>query len=94
MRIRTRLTIWYIGISLVMSPYVAGACVVQYWQLTDQLYRDEVKDMETVEGLLYFTPDGRRQLDESYHSSPETKLLIDRLMEVRDQGGIVLFRSR
>lgn len=94
MRIRTRLTLWYIGIfSLVMSLYVLCACVVQYWQLTDQLHRDEVKDMETVEGLLYFTPDGRLQLNEAYHSRPETKFLIDRFMEVLDPSGAVLFRS-
>jgi len=93
-RIRARLTLWYIGIfSLVMSLYVSCACVVQYWQLTDQLYHDEIKDMETVEGLLYFTPDGRLQLNEGYHSRPEMKYLIDRLMEVRDPNGAVLFRS-
>jgi heavy metal sensor kinase len=45
-------------------------------------------------GLLYFAPDGRLQLNEAYHSRPEAKLLIDRLMEVRDSTGAVLFRSR
>lgn len=95
MRIRTRLTLWYIGIfSLVMSLYVSCACVVQYWQLTDQLYHDEIKDMETVEGLLYFTPGGKLQLNEAYHSRPETKYLIDRLMEVLDPNGTVLFQSQ
>lgn len=94
MRIRTRLTLWYIGIfSLVMSLYVCCACVVQYWQLTDQLYHEEIEDMETVEGLLYFAPDGRLQLNEAYHTRPESKLLIERLMEVLDPGGAVLFRS-
>jgi heavy metal sensor kinase len=93
-RIRTRLTVWYIAIfSMVMLLYVCGACMVQYWQLTDQLFHEEVEDMETVEGLLYFSPDGRLELNESYHSRPENKLLIDRLMEVRDPRGIVLFRS-
>ena len=67
-----------------MILYVAGARLVQYWQLTDQLYHDEIDDMETVEDLLYFTPDGRIQLNESYHSHPESKLRIDRLMEVLD----------
>lgn len=95
MRIRTRLTVWYIAIfSLVMILYVSGACVVQYWQLTDQLYHEEVEDMETVEGLLYFTADGQLQLNEAYHSRPETKLLIERLMEVLDPRGAVLFRNQ
>jgi heavy metal sensor kinase len=93
-RIRTRLTVWYIAIfSMVMLLYVCGACMVQYWQLTDQLFHEEVEDMETVEGLLYFTPGGQLQLNESYHSRPENKLLIDRLMEVRNSDGAVLFRS-
>ena len=95
MRIRTRLTFWYIAIfGLVMILYVSGACVVQYWELSDQLYHDEVEDMETVEGLLYFTPDERLELNDSYHSRPETKLLIERLMEVRDSAGAVLFRNQ
>jgi heavy metal sensor kinase len=92
--IRTRLTIWYIAIfSLVMGLYVCGACSLQYWQLNDQLYHAEVQDMETVEGLLYFTPDGRLLLHEDYHSHPESRLLLDRLMEVLDMEGNVLFRN-
>lgn len=93
-RIRTRLTLWYIAVfSLVMIFYVAGACVVQYWQLTDQLYHAEIEDMETVEGLLYFSPDGRLQLNEAYHSRYEHKLLVDRLMEVLDLNGTVRYRN-
>ena len=93
-RIRTRLTLWYVAVfSLVLVLYVAGACVLQYWQLTDQLRHAEVDDMETVEGLLYFTFDGRLMLNEAYHSRPESRLLVDRLMEVRDYSGRVLFRN-
>ena len=92
--IRTRLTLWYIAIfSLIMGLYVSAACVIQYWELNDQLYYAEVQDMETVEGLLYFTPEGRLLLHEEYHSHPESRLLLDRLMEVRDPAGIVLFRN-
>jgi len=92
--IRTRLTLWYTAVfSLVLALYICVACIVQYWQLTDQLFHEEVEDMETVEGLLYFSPDGRLELNESYHSRPENKLLINRLMEVRDLQGNVLFRS-
>jgi heavy metal sensor kinase len=92
--IRTRLTIWYIAIfSLVMGLYVCGACSLQYWQLNDQLYHAEVQDMETVEGLLYFTPDGHLMLHEDYHSRPESRLLLDRLMEVLDLQSNVLFRN-
>ncbi len=93
-RIRTRLTVWYLAIfSLVLVLYIAAACILQYWQLTDQLFHAEVKDMETVEGLLYFTPDGILHLNEAYHSRNEFKLLVDRLMEVSDVNGNVLLRN-
>ena len=92
--IRTRLTLWYIAIfSLIMGLYVSAACAIQYWELNEQLYHAEVQDMETVEGLLYFTPDGRLLLHEEYHSRPGSRLLLDRLMEVLDPNGAVLFRN-
>jgi heavy metal sensor kinase len=92
--IRTRLTIWYIAIfSLIMGLYVSAACAIQYWELNEQLYHAEVQDMETVEGLLYFTPDGHLLLHEEYHSHPDSRLLLDRLMEVLDPKGTVLFRN-
>ena len=92
--IRTRLTLWYIAIfSLIMGLYVSAACAFQYWELNDQLYHAEVQDMETVEGLLYFNPDGRLLLHEEYHSHPGSRLLLDRFMEVLDPKGNVLFRN-
>jgi heavy metal sensor kinase len=92
--IRYQLTLWYVAIfSLVLALYIAGACFLQYWQSSDQLYHAEVQDLETVEGLLYFTPDGRLLLHEDYHSRPESRYLLDRLMEVLDANGRVLFRN-
>jgi len=92
--IRTRLTLWYVAIfSLIMALYVSAACAFQYWELNDQLYHAEVQDMETVEGLLYFNQDGRLLLHEEYHSSPRSRLLLDRLMEVLDPKGSILFRN-
>ncbi len=92
--IRTRLTLWYIGIfSLVIAIYVCAACAIQYWALNDQLYHDEVQDMETVEGLLYFNSQGSLLLNEDYHSHRRDRLLVERYMEVLDPGGLVLFRN-
>jgi heavy metal sensor kinase len=76
-----------------MGLYVSAACAIQYWELNEQLYHAEVQDMETVEGLLYFTPDGHLLLHEEYHSHPDSRLLLDRLMEVLDPKGTVLFRN-
>jgi heavy metal sensor kinase len=92
--IRDRLTLWYVGIfGVVLGIYIAGACLLQYWQLNDQLHHAEIEDLETVEGLLYFTPDGRLLLHEDYHSHPQSHLLLDRYMEVLSPGGEVLFRN-
>ncbi len=92
--IRTRLTLWYMAIfSLVLALFICGACFLHYWQLSAQLYYAEVQDLETVEGLLYFTQDGRLLLREDYHGHPESRLLLDRLMEVLNEQGEVLFRN-
>jgi heavy metal sensor kinase len=92
--IRDRLTLSYVGIfGAVLGIYICGACILQYWQLSDQLYHAEIEDLETVEGLLYFTPDGRLLLHEDYHSHPQSRLLLDRYMEVLSPNGEVLFRN-
>lgn len=92
--IRDRLTLWYVGIfGVVLGIYIFGACILQYWQLSDQLHHAEIEDLETVEGLLYFTPDGRLLLHNDYHSHPQSRLLLDRYMEVLSPNGEVLFRN-
>jgi hypothetical protein len=69
--IRDRLTLWYVGIfGIVLSIDICGACILQYWQSSEQLHHAEIEDLETVEGLLYFTPDGLMHLNEDYHSHP------------------------
>jgi heavy metal sensor kinase len=92
--IRDRLTLWYVGIfGIVLVIYICGACALEYWQLSDQLHNAEIQDIETVEGLLYFVPDGRLLLHEDYHSHSESRLLLDRYMEVLSPDGQVLFRN-
>ena len=93
--IRTRLTLWYVAIfGLLFAAYICSACFLQYWQLKQQLYHAEVQDMETVQGLLYFTADGQLSLHEEYFNRPESRRLLDRLLEVLDSNGHVLFRNR
>lgn len=94
-RIRGRLTLWYVGVfSVLLAAYICGACILQYWQLIGQLYHAEVQDIETVQGLLYFTPDGHLSLHEEYFNRPQSRLLLDRMMEVLDSNGHVLYRNR
>ena len=92
--VRHRLTLTYVGVfGLVLLLFICGATVLEYWQLTLRMYHAEVQDIETAEGLLAFTPDGRLVLHEEYHNHPELILLLDRYMEVLTPEGEVLLRN-
>jgi signal transduction histidine kinase len=92
--IRTRLTVWYMGVlALVLTVYLVIVLIFQYNLLATQIYHDEIQDVETVEGLLVFDPQGEIHLRQDYLSHPQSHLLTDRLMEVRNSAGDVLYRS-
>jgi heavy metal sensor kinase len=92
--VRHRLTLWYVGVfGLVLLLFISAATVLEYWQLTRQIYHAEIQDIETAEGLLAFAPDGRLVLHEEYHNHPQSILLLDRYMEVLTPSGQVLLRN-
>jgi signal transduction histidine kinase len=92
--LRTRLTLWYVAVlAVLLFVYAALVFAFQYVVLTRQIVHDEIQDAGTVEGLLFFDQQGRLQLRQDYYSRPQTHLLIDRMMEVRDLSGDVLYRS-
>jgi heavy metal sensor kinase len=92
--IRHRLTLWYVGVfGLMLLLFICGATVLEYWQLTRQMYHAEIEDIETAEGLLAFEPDGRLVLHEEYHNRLQSILLLDRYMEVLTPSGQVLLRN-
>jgi len=92
--LRTRLTLWYVAVlAVLLLVYAALVFAFQYALLTRQLAHDEVQDVVTVEGLLYFDTQDKLQLHQDYYSRPQSHLLVDRLMEVRDLSGNVLYRS-
>jgi heavy metal sensor kinase len=92
--LRTRLTLWYVAVlAVLLLLYAALVFAFQYALLTRQLAHDEVQDVITVEGLLYFDAQGVLQLHQDYFSRPQSHLLVDRLMEVRDLSGNLLYRS-
>jgi len=92
--VRTRLTLWYVGIlSILLALYIVLVFTFQYALLQRQIYHDEIVDVETVEGLLYFDQNGTLQLQQNYHSHPPSHLLVDRLMEVCDASGAILYKS-
>src|SRR5580658_4344338 len=92
--LRTRLTVWYVSIlaALLLLTWV-GISVLLFWQLRTQLDRFDVQEIETVEGLLFFAPDGSLKMRESYHNHPESKDVIERFLEVRSPDGAILFRN-
>jgi heavy metal sensor kinase len=77
----------------VVALYIAGTSFVLYWQLSHQLSRFAIQDVETVEGLLYFTPDGRLDLNENYHNHPQSRLVQERMLEVLSPDSTVLYRN-
>src|SRR4051812_31236606 len=92
--IRTRLTVWFLSaLTVVLLLYSSAACFVLLRDLRHQLVRYAVQDLETVEGLLYFTPQGKLMLRDDYHNHPESKQVLERLLEVRSLDGGVLFRN-
>ncbi len=92
--LRTRLTLWYVAVlAVLLLVYATLVFAFQYAILTRQIFHDEVQDVVTTEGLLYFDAQGALQLQQDYYSRPQSHLLVDRLMEVRDLSGKVLYRS-
>lgn len=92
--LRARLTFWYVGIlAVLLLVYAACVFAFQYVVLTRQIYHDEVQDVVTAEGLLYFDGQGHLKLRQDYYSRPQSHLLVDRLMEAIDLSGKILYQS-
>lgn len=92
--IRTRLTLWFTSaLAAVILLYTAAACFLLLRDLRSQLVRYAIQDLETVEGLLSFTADGRLQFRDDYHNHPESRRVLERLLEVRTPEGQLLFRN-
>jgi len=92
--VRTRLTLWYVVVLasvLVLSWGLTASFL--FLQMRSQLDNYAIQDIETVEGLLYFDPHGRLILREDYHNHPESKDVLERLVEVRSSNGGVLYRN-
>ncbi len=92
--LRTRLTLWYVAVlAAVLVAYIAIVFFFQFALLERQIYHDEVQDVETVEGLLTVDAAGHLQLQQNYFVHPQNRFLVDRLLEVQDSSGRVLYRS-
>jgi heavy metal sensor kinase len=92
--LRTRLTLWYVSVLAALLILAWGStCALLFFQLRGQLDRFAIEEIETVEGLFYFTPDGQLHMREDYHNHPESKDVIERYLEVLSPEGTVLLRN-
>jgi heavy metal sensor kinase len=92
--IRTRLTIWYVCVlGAVLLAFAAVTASVLYWQLSRQLTRFAIQDIETIEGLLFFDSKGNLQQNEDYHNHVESRKILERLLEVVSPDGTLLYRN-
>jgi heavy metal sensor kinase len=92
--LRTRLTLWYVGmLAALLILAWGGTFALLFWQLRSQLDHFAIQEIETIEGLMYFTPSGELQMREDYHNHPESKDVIDRFVEVLSDTGAVLYRN-
>lgn len=92
--IRTRLALWYsLVLAGILCLYAIGTAALLYWDLRAELVRHAIQDIETVEGLLYFTPAGAMGFHDDYHNHPESKQIQERYLEVFSLTGSVLFKN-
>src|ERR1051325_7538979 len=92
--VRTRLTLWYLCVlALVLLVFIAGTSLIQFYQLRSQLDRHAIQDLETVEGLLYFTSSGQLNVREDYHNHPESRQVQERMLELLSPEGLILYRN-
>src|SRR5580704_10111868 len=92
--VRTRLTLWYVFVLAgVLALSWAVTASFLFLQMRGQLDNYAVQDIETVEGLLNFDESGHLKLREDYHNHPESKEVLERLVEVRSTSGTVLYRN-
>ncbi|HWD98068.1 MAG TPA: heavy metal sensor histidine kinase [Bryobacteraceae bacterium] len=93
-RLRTRIALSYILLIVAaMLVFTAGTAIVLFFQMRAQVEHYAIEDIETVEGLISFTPDGRLAVRDDYHNHPESKRVLDYLLEVRSPEGGVLYRN-
>lgn len=93
-RLRTRIALSYILLIVsAMLVFTAGTAIVLFFQMRAQVEHYAIEDIETVEGLISFTPDGSLTVRDDYHNHPESKRVLDYLLEVRSPEGGVLYRN-
>ena len=93
-RLGTRLALSYVLLTAsAMILFTGGTATVLFLQMRAQLAHFAVEDIETVEGLISFSQDGRLKFNDDYHNHPESKQVLERFLEVRSLDGTLLYRN-
>lgn len=93
-RLGTRLALSYIFLLAgAMVVFIGGTAAVLFLEMRAQLAHFAVEDIETVEGLLSFTPNGKVKVRDDYHNHPESKQILERYLEVLAPDGTILYRN-
>jgi len=73
--------------------YGASTAVLLIFQLRSQLDHRAVEDIETIKGLLSFSPDGKLLFRSNYQDRSYPTKMLDPLMEVLTENGTLLYRN-
>jgi heavy metal sensor kinase len=93
-RVRTRLTLWYVGVlASILALYLAAVALLLLWRMDGILRRLAAEDLETVKGLLYVTDEGQVGVREDYHHHTDWKQVQERLLEILAPDGTILYRN-
>lgn len=93
-RLGTRLAVSYVLMAaVIMVVFTVGTGAAHFVQMRREIGHFAVQDIETVEGLLALTPDGRVILREDYHNHPESRREVDYYVELLAPDGEVLYRN-
>jgi heavy metal sensor kinase len=93
-RLGTRLALSYVLLTGgAMILFTGGTAAVLFLQMRAQLAHFAIEDIEEVEGLMSFTPDGRLSVRDDYHNHPESKQILEHFLEVRAPDGTLLYRN-
>ena len=89
-----RLALSYL-VLLTSAVFLFTACTATalFFQMRAQSGHFAVQEIETVEGLMSFTADGRLRVRDDYHNHPESKQVPEHYLEVCAPDGSLLYRN-
>jgi heavy metal sensor kinase len=91
--VRSRLTFWYVFVlASLLALYAGGAAFFLFLSLREELDRNLVQDLETVEGMLTNEPDGLVSLHSEHREGEEPR--VGHFIEVWSPAGSLLYRSQ